>query len=562
MEVIPAESTLLVDGAAVRIEPKAMSVLLVLAEAGVNVVGREELIKKVWPRGFVTDDALNRCISNLRTALKDDPRSSRLIITVPRKGYRLAAPKKPVDDSPPDKGILVLPFQNLSAAASDYVADGLTELLIARISVAVDQPVISRTTAMTFRNSNKDLSSIGRQLGVRWVIEGSFMQIGDQAQIVVQLIDSVTDSHTWADTWTRPVSDLFTVLNEISRLVVEQVRQRLQPRLPAVQVNEALPTDLLRDYLLGINLNSRRTHESLGRAIECFSHVLRVRPDHAPSLSGQAFSYVLLTHYGAMPADEGFPRARNLAQKALKIVPDLADAMVHLAAVEFFYDWAFQQAEQTVGQALRINPNHEIAALLLADICLVRGKNELAQSYINRAIGLDPLNIGLLMNSGDLLILQNRYGEAIGALQAALAIEPSFRPARLRLAMAYAFNHQVEESMDSLQIAEDSGGRDLLYYEYLAIVRGALGNAAAAEDAATRLQELSLKSTGILPWSLARAWASAGKPDRAIDFLHEAFENRSSSMPFLGVTPVFKSIRHHREVRNLMRKMELQIQSE
>jgi DNA-binding winged helix-turn-helix (wHTH) protein len=187
VEVRPAENVLLLNGTAAHVEPKSMDVLLALAGAGQDLVSREDLIMQVWPRGFVSDDVLTRCISQLRTALGDNPKLPEFIITVPRKGYRLAQAVEHAKGTQVQNGAIVLPFQNITADGSnDYVADGLTELLIARLSVVIEQPVISRTTAMTFKNTDRDLSSISGQLGVRWVIEGSVMQQEDRVQIVVR----------------------------------------------------------------------------------------------------------------------------------------------------------------------------------------------------------------------------------------------------------------------------------------------------------------------------------------------------------------------------------------
>jgi TolB-like protein/tetratricopeptide (TPR) repeat protein len=549
VEVRPAERTLRIEGSAVSIEPKSMDVLLALARSGRDIVSREELIRQVWPRGYVTDDALNRCISNLRSALGDTPRNARFIGTVPRRGYRLLQDVEALDGAAMPQGALVLPFQNLSEAMEEYVADGLTELLIARLSVALDQPVISRTTAMSFKGTQEALPSISRRLGVHWVIEGSLMQMGDQVQIVVQLIDADTDTHTWAETWIRPVGDLLSVLNEISALVATRVRSELHGAPAPAPTRQTLRPDLLRDYLLGIQLNGRRTRGSLSQAVTCFERVLASEPGHAPSLSGMAMSYFLLAHYGALDAAEGFGQARRLAESALALDSDLADARLHLAAVAFHHDWNFKQAEQSVKTALEMNPNLEMALVLSANIHLVRNRYEQAQACIARAMEIDPLNIGLLMNAGDHLILQRRFPEAIGVLHSALDIESRFRPGCLRLALAQACDGQPDAARASLERCLEMAGEDLFYLEYKAIVEGRCGRIATAVKAAEALQDKAERAGRELPWALARAWVSAQQPERAVAYLQRAFETRSSSMPFLGFTPVFDPIREHPQVR-------------
>jgi len=556
VEVRPAENVLLRDGRSIHIEPKAMEVMLALAEAGQETISRKALVDRVWPRGYVSDDALNHCISSLRSALGDNARAPSFIVTIARKGYCLAQPVVPCDGGCKG-GLVVLPFRNLSPLSEEYTADALTELLIARLSVALDERVISRTTSMTLRRAEQDLGSISRQLGVRWVVEGSCMTLGERLQIVVQLIDGRSDTHIWAETWTRPISDLLTLLNEVTRLVSSQIRKAIAPHRPPQPPPASLPIDLLRQYLHGVQLNSRRTHDALRGAIRCFENVLREQPDHAPSLAAQAMSHMLLAHYGAVPAEEGFSQGRKLAEAALRLDSQLTEAMVHLAAVNFHFDWDFRQAEERASRAVEINPNLEMAWLVLANINLVRRRQERALHCIDRALSLDPLNTGILMNAGDHLILQRRYGEAIRVLQEALDIDPAFRPACLRLALALAFNGSATAARDCLAQAQRPGERDGPYLEYEAIVMGSAGQTALAERAASELQELADRTGNVLPWSLARAWAATGRTEQAVGWLEKSFSGRSSSMPFLAATPVLDSIRSHVRVRQMTAKLGL-----
>jgi len=459
---------------------------------------------------------------------------------------------EPLEQAGHKTGVLVLPFQNLSPKFETYITDGLTELLIARLAVALDQPVISRTTAMTFKDSPRDLRSISSQLRVRWVVEGSVMQMNGQVQFVAQLIDATSDQHIWAETWTRPIADMLAVLNEISRLVTSRIRSELQASEPTRARERTLPTDLLRRYLHGVSLNSKRTHAALQQAVRCFEQVLQAVPDHTPALCGIAQSQVLLAHYGAVPAADGFGKAREYAEAVLARVPDSDEALAHLAAVNFFFDWNFTLAERRIERALELNPANEIGRVMAANIDAVNGRGERAISHIDRALEVDPLNIGLLMNSGDHLILQNRFAEAAQALADALSIEPSFRPARLRLALARAFEGRDDEAQQCLQDARAGDGEDAAYLEYLAIVHGVLGRVDSAGDAADRLDRLSGTTSGVTPWALARAWAAAGDTVRAMGYLEAAREARSSSMPFLGVTPVFSGLRALAAFRRLM----------
>lgn len=556
-EIRPDEHCIINDGDAQHVEPKSMAVLLELAAHGKDLVTREELTSAVWPRGYVTDDVLNRCISQLRTALGDDPKSPSYIATVPRRGYRLVA-EVVAQEVETGEGILVLPFQNLAAHGKDeYLADGLTELLIARLAVAMDQRVISRTTAMKYKGAHPDMGRIRGGLGVKWVVEGSLLQLGDQLQVVVQLIDAETDAHAWAETWARPAGDIMSVLNEISRNVSTQINARLAEPVPAPVDASSLPDELMRRYLQGTHHASKRAAPSLKQAMVCFGEVLSEHPDHSPALAGLAMCHMLLVHYGAEPAGEGIPKVRELSERALEIDPQNADAMSHLGAVYFFHEWDFERAGELAHAALDIKPNQEMALILAANVNLVNGRYEKSQVQVDKAIVIDPLNVGILMNAGDILILQRRYGEATRSLSQALELEPRFRPACLRLALAQSLNGQHQEAVQSLQRALDLGEEDAFYHEYRALIAGQAGNTDEATESASALWKISEDGQDVLPWSLARAWAAAGDADRAIGFLEQAFEAHSSSMPFLGQTPALNTIRERPEVKNLMQRVGL-----
>jgi len=532
-----------------------MAVLLELATADGNTVPREHLTEAVWPRGFVTDGVLSRCISQLRAALGDDSRAPRYIATIPRKGYRLVADVIAAEPGNLE-GILVLPFLNLAAHGKDeYLADGLTELLIARLAVAVNQRVVSRTTAMTFKNAKQDMEHIRKKLGVMWVVEGSLFQLGDDLQIIVQLIDVERDAHTWANTWTRPAGDIMNVLNEVTRHIATQARVQLDPLPDIANKVRALPLELEHRYLQGMHHVSRRSTPALQKAISCFEEVLQQYPDHAPVHAGMAFCHILLAHYGAMNVVEGMRQAATYACRALEIDPDNPDALTHMGAIQFSHEWNFEKAQEYVNAALRLKPNYEMALLLSADIHLVKGHYDRSQSFVDLAITTDPLNVGLLMNAGDLLILQRRYPEAIRSLAQALELEPGMRPAHLRQALAYALHGKSENARNSLDRALEVSSVDAMYLEYRALVEGLLNNTKRAVEAAKDLQAIADTGGAISPWPLARAWAMAGDEKKAIAYLEQAYNEHSSSMPFLGQTPVFDNLRNNTKVRELMDKI-------
>jgi TolB-like protein len=275
--VHPALNTISSNGIAVRLEPKQMEVLMCLARTPAEPISKEKLLRSVWPDTFVGDDVLTRCISELRRAFKDDARVPRFIETIPKRGYRLVAPlargesaiarqaardfevaashrpKKRVafsvlsgltvlvvlalagqarnrsePSSPLIRSVAVLPFQNRSNDPSqDVYVDGLTDELISKLARAETVRVISRTSVMRFRKTDKSLPAIAHELNADAIIEGSVLCTGNRLRITSQLIYARNDSSLWSQTYDRDSQDVLAVQEGVADDVIREVRERL-----------------------------------------------------------------------------------------------------------------------------------------------------------------------------------------------------------------------------------------------------------------------------------------------------------------------------------------------
>jgi TolB-like protein len=198
-----------------HVEPRVMDVLFALASSAGDALSRDDIIQAVWGHPHITDEALSRCISLLRQALRDDRRDPRYIETIPKRGYRLLAPLEDAVAKPTH--IAVLPFVNLSADAGyQYLANGLTELLIIYVSRLPALRVVSRTSSMHYQHSRMRLPEIARELNVTRVVEGSILASARSVQAVMQLIDPATDTHVMARSYIRDVADDLEIQNEFA----------------------------------------------------------------------------------------------------------------------------------------------------------------------------------------------------------------------------------------------------------------------------------------------------------------------------------------------------------
>lgn len=549
-EVFPMEGRIAGPDGDLRVEPKAMAVLVELARRAPAVCTRDEIIHVVWPRGFVSDDVLTRCIGQLRRALGDDPRTPAWLETIPKRGYRLRSPsiqRVAVDNpalAPPPRleSLIVLPFQNLSAAAEDFIADGLTELLILRLAAIRGIRVISRTTAMQFKGSRAGVGEVAASTGADWVIEGSVLQSGDRLQVVAQLIDARTDAHIWAADYVRDLQDLLALQNEIARRVAAAIRVQVGAPADASPSAVVLDPQAMRRYLRGRHLISKRTVANLQAALDDFLAVTADAPDHAAGWASAAECEMLLAHYGAQRPERLVAACESHVERALTLDPDLAIALSTRGAVRFFFGRNLEGSAADLTRALALLPSYSLAMLSLANVCAVRWQFDEAAAWMDQALLVDPLDIGINMNVGDHAILRRNFPEAVRALERALELSPGHRPCQLRLSWALALSGAVVSATTLLSGIGPAGEHDAQWHEYSALVASAAGDVRAATRHFEALQSMDSVER-VAAWSMARAAAAAGRLDATQAHLQAAAQARASSMPFLMVTPAFDALR-------------------
>ncbi len=556
-EIRPMEGLIIGPAGRVRIEPKSMAVLVELASHAGEVCSREQIQAKVWPRGFTTDDVLTRCIGQIRKALSDDPKKPRHLETLPRRGYRLLQPVTVTGmpaAAPAADGLerlIVLPFQYLGSDDSDYLADGMTELLTARLASLREIRVLSRTTAMHFKQQSVSLGDVAKQTGAHWAVEGSVLQSGDRLQVVVQLVDARTDAHVWADDYLRDVGDILLLQNEIVRRIATAIRLRFGTGQDLPTPPAALPADAMRAYLLGRHLLSKRTTDDLRQSIEQFSAVCAAAEDFAPAWASRAEAQFLLCHYGAEQPAAALGQCNADLERALTLDPDLAMALACRACIRFMADCDLAPAEADLQHALELQPGYSLAMLMLANLLVVQRRFDEAGRWLDQALLVDPLDVGINMNVGDHLILQHRFAEAIDALEKTLELAPGHRPTRLRLAWAQALAGDGGAATRTLAAIDTDDENDWQWHEYAALCAGALGDT----DAARRhfeLMQATEQQSFVSPWSMARAAAASGDADTCLRWLQTAREQRSTSFPFVSVTPAFDALRDRADFPQLL----------
>jgi len=463
----------------VELRPKSFEVLRYLVENAGRLVTKDEIIKTVWPNVVVTDESLTQCVSEVRNAIGDG--DQKIIKTVPRRGYRFAAPVSPLGtDSGASQGpaaaveraqahseaaqqldpprldgpsIAVLPFLNLSDdAKQDYFSDGMTEDIITELSRFSELLVIARNSTFWYKGKAVNVRQIGRELGVRYVLEGSIRRAGNRVRINAQLVDTITGAHRWAERYDRELSDVFAVQDEVARNIVtilaahvnkaETERTLLKPPVTW----EAYDYFLRGDEAFSLQL-AERTTGLVYEARRLLEQSLAIDPGYA-----RAYAMLARTHaYTYLEPRDGdylspgvLNRAHELAQKAVQLDPNLPLAHSHLGWVLLFKR-RHEEAIAEFERALSLNPNFTDPSF---GLCLVfAGEPARAIEVLQANLRLDPFqNPSRLGYMGHAFYMLMRYSEAVPPLRECASNLPNFRIVHLWLAAAYAQLGQLAEA--------------------------------------------------------------------------------------------------------------------
>lgn len=291
--------------------------------------------------------------------------------------------------------VAVLPFHNLSGEASNqYFSDGMTEEVIARLARIPDLKVISRTSAMRYRDTQLGPVRIGRELGVAALLDGTVQRDGDRLRISAQLVDTRTARALWAETYDRTLEDVFAIQTDLAERIATSLGPALVGVAPASAAAPELPTSDLEAYdlyLRGRFFWNQRSPDGLARSIELFEEAIARDPEFHMAHAGLADAWVVVPYHTRGAAGDPLDRALKAADRALDLRPELGEA--HAArAFALTGQWAWEAAEEEFRHALDLSPGyatgHEWHAVLLVAL----GRSENARGAIDRAAALDPLS--------------------------------------------------------------------------------------------------------------------------------------------------------------------------
>jgi serine/threonine protein kinase len=459
------------------------------------------------------------------------------------------------------KSVAVLPFKNLSdEKENEYFSDGITEDIITRLSRIRDLRVISRTSIMRFKNSDKSLREIGKELGVATVLEGSVRKAGNEVRIVAQLIDAENDANLWGDTYDRELTKIFAIQSEVA----ERIAGALGAELSASEVSglgqkSTENLNAYNSYLKGRYNWNTRTAEGLRKSLDYFQSAIDEDPAYALAYAGMAEAYTTLADWTFVEPADAYPKAKAMAEKALQIDETLAPAHAVLAQYKWSYEWDWEGAEREFRRAIEENANYATAHQWFAEYLAAMGRSDEAISHIRRAEELDPLSLIIGAIEGYIRYWARDYDGTIGQNRKILAMDSTFNPARMYIKWAYerkglydsaAAEWEKMSSVAGVRLTADQVRQVMDVYK-----RESMPGVHRWE--LIRLMEAN-KHRYVSPYYFAQLHALLHENDRAFDWLDRSLRGRSWGVPFIAVDPKLDGLRDDPRFADLLKRLSLE----
>lgn len=606
-------------GFRIRLQDQPFHVLQVLLDHPGELVTREELQRQIWPADTFVDfeKGLNNAVKRLRDALGDSVEKPRFIETHSRHGYRfiasvsatngagrkeaaaliseVAAPAKSRAlyrrlvigcvlflafvatlfglnlgrvkqrwlaraSSPVIHSIAVLPLANLSNDPDqEYFSDGMTDALITDLAQISSVKVISRTSIMRYKKTDKSLPEIASELNVDGIVEGTVQRSGGHLRITAQLIHGPSDKHIWAKSYDQDIRDVFALQHDVTEDISRQVQARLTtPNQAAVAQIRPINPKALDPYLQG-NYHLNRYAKGAGdeekrKAAEYFQQAIEADPNFAPAYNGLANA-----HYNLMWASsQDAEIVRKAAERAVELDPAFSDAWVTLGELRLC-SWDFRAAEDKFRRAVALNPNNANAHEQLGDYLNYMGLLDegLTESQIAQA--LDPNQDHLTFA----LFFRRDYDHAIAWLLMMLKTDPDDAYSHGMLFLSYAAKGMHKEAINELEAGLSLFGLS----ESATKIRRAFavsGYRGAMQEYAEELEHLTETKQLFIPVNLAEVYAALGDKDRAFHWLEEAYTHHDImaaatgfGLEMINVDPMMDPLRSDPRFKDLLRRIRL-----
>ncbi len=456
----------------------------------------------------------------------------------------------PEAQAPRIASLAVLPLENFTGdTEQDYLVDGMTDALIADLSKIGSLAVISRTTAMRYKKTEKSLPEIARELNVDGVVEGSVMREAETLRIRASLIDGDSDRRLWSDSFSRDLTGVLSLQGDIARAIAEAIDVTLTPQEESrLTASREVDPETYQAYLRGMFWLNKGTAEGIEKGMAFLHQAVERDPGDALAYAGLALGYITVAH-GPVPPEDALNKAKSAAVKAVRLDANLAEAHAALGFIEGYYEWQWEQAQRSIDRALEINPSLAIAHYHDAWFHVLFGRWEESIEAHKRAQELDPLTPNYTSDLGLIYEGLGRYDEAIAEAEKSIQMNPSHPRGYMVLGNVFLDRGMADEAV--------------VEYEKAALAPpwrwvAGIGYAAAGREQDARRLVAELEALPDEPWKafwLARLHTALGDLDEAFRWLN--YESPHAWVPWIRNWNWFEPLRGDPRFEDLLRRMNL-----
>jgi adenylate cyclase len=442
--------------------------------------------------------------------------------------------------------IAVLPFVNMSSdAEQEYFSDGLSEELLNLLAKIPSLRVASRTSAFSYKGKEITIPEVGRELNVGHILEGSVRKSGTKIRITAQLIDVENDAHLWSETWDRTLDDVFAIQDEIAQAVVEQLKVELFGEAP--RVDETSP-EVFALMLEARHYQRGRSVEGYAKAEELLQGAVKIDPQYAPAWAELG---AVVFASGSIDVVRGPLEAAELADvsinRALALDPQNVRALSIKARMALFVDYDVDTAVRFKSEALRISPSDADALATAGNIGMVVGNFDDAKMWTSKAMMLDPLNTAAISVYGYSAYFQGNYDEGVEYFQKAINLNPGAAGPHYYIASALIAQGKYEKALERIELENVDG----FIYTGRVMANAGLGQTEAALAALGDLNDLGVD------WAYQRvqAYAALGDKDKAFEWFDTAIEIRDRGLNLTLGDPMLDSLRDDPRFADVLKRL-------
>jgi serine/threonine-protein kinase len=468
----------------------------------------------------------------------------------------------PTQPQPADavRAIAVLPLANLSGDASqDLFADGITEALITDLARVRGLDVISRTSAMQYKNTAKRLPEIARELTVDAVVQGSVTRAGDRVRVTAQLIDAATDRHLWADEYDRDVRDVLVLQRDVARAIAREVRATLTPQEEAgLSGGRRVAPEAHERYLKAKALILRFNEPSIAEAIQMLEAALRIEPEFAEAWAALASAHAERGIWGDPPSSrETGAAARAAITRALSLDPANPEAQSILGFISLVYDWDWVGGERALARSVEVSPGMANPRNLRTSLFMALRRFPEAVAEAESYRRLDPASASAVSTLARARYRARQFDQAIIDFQESIALDPTYGPTYARLADVYMAQGRYADAIAALEEGQRVLGATRRQIDGFATVYALAGRRREAEALRDEMVAHS-RTRDQMFYSLAMVEVALGNNDAAFDWLNRAYETRAANLWLVNSEIKFDPIRSDPRFADLLRRMGLE----